>query len=414
MTTASVAPSTTSIGLAGQPVPARIASIDIFRGLTMAVMIFVNELAGVRGLPWWTYHAKRDWNAMTYVDMVFPFFLFIVGLAIPLAIRARLKKNPSMPALWLHVLLRSASLIILGLILANADKVDPARTGLSGAVWGLIALLGGVLFWNVYPASKRYSVLFRVLRVAGFLVLVAMYAIFRRTTRTGQIGWIDGSYPEILGLIGYTYLSVAALYLFTRRWLWAPIAWLIGLVALCAVSTLHWINFPNTLPLYFWPFSNGSWASMSMAGVVTSAIFLGDHRWRTARQKMFLAIAFAIPVFVAGWLLTPLGISKIRATPTWSLYSIGAAVLCFTLLYWICDVNKRTSWAAIVRPAGANTLLTYLLPDFYAFLIAFTGAMYFETHFAVGWPGVIKSAVFTLFILAVSAMLTRWRLRMQL
>jgi hypothetical protein len=380
----------------------------------MAVMIFVNELAGVRGLPWWTYHAKRDWNAMTYVDMVFPFFLFIVGLAIPLAIRARLKKNPSIPALWLHVLLRSASLIILGLILANADKVDPVRTGLSGATWGAIALLGGVLFWNVYPASKRYSMLFRVLRIAGLVLLIAMYAIFRRTTRTGHTGWIDGSYPEILGLIGYTYLSVAALYLSTRRWLWAPVGWLIAFVALCAVSTLHWINFPNTLPLYFWPFSNGSWASMTMAGVVTSAIFLGDHRWRTARQKMLLAIVFAIPVFVAGWLLTPLGISKIRATPTWSLYSIGAAVLCFTLLYWICDVNKRTAWATFVRPAGSNTLLTYLLPDFYAFLITLTGAVYFETHFAVGWPGVVKSVVFTLCILAISALLTRCRLRMQL
>ncbi len=359
---------TPSIGLAGQATPGRIASIDIFRGLTMAVMIFVNELAGVRGLPWWTDHAKASWNVMTYVDMVYPFFLFIVGLAIPLAIRARLKKNPSMPALWWHVLLRSASLIILGLILANADKVDRARTGLSGSAWGLIALAGGVLFWNVYGDSKRYATLFRVLRVVGLVLLVAMYAIFRRTTHDGHVGWIDGSYPEILGLIGYTYLSVAVLYLLTRRWLWAPLAWFVALVALCAVSTLHWLNFPNTLPLYFWPFSNGSWACMTMGGVVTSAIFLGDHRWRTAREKMLLAIAFAVPVLAAGWLLTPLGISKIRATPTWSLYSVGAAILCFTLLYWICDVRKRTAWALFVRPAGANTLLTYLLPDFYSFL----------------------------------------------
>jgi predicted acyltransferase len=177
---------------------------------------------------------------------------------------------------------------------------------------------------------------------------------------------------------------------------------------------LQWLDFPNTLPLYFWPFSNGSWACMTMGGVVTSAIFLGEHRWRTAREKMLLAMAFAVPVLIAGWLLTPLGISKIRATPTWSLYSVGAAVLCFTALYWICDVNKRTAWAAIVRPAGANTLLTYLLPDFYAFIIALTGAAYFETHFSAGWPGVVKAIVFTFFILGVSGLLTRLRLRMQL
>ena len=118
-----------------------------------------------------------------------------------------------------------------------------------------------------------------------------------------------------------------------------------------------------------------------------------------------MAVALAVPVLAAGWLLTPLGISKIRATPTWSLYSVGAAVLCFTLLYWICDVRKRTAWALLVRPAGANTLLTYLLPDFYSFLISVTGFLYFETHFSVGWPGVVKSVVFTLFILAVSGFL---------
>jgi heparan-alpha-glucosaminide N-acetyltransferase len=404
----------TAISVPVQTAPARIASIDVFRGLTMAVMIFVNELAGVRGLPWWTYHAHRAWNVMTYVDMVYPFFLFIIGLAIPIAIRARLKKSSSEIALWRHVLLRSASLIVLGLILANADKVDRDHTGLTGSVWALLGLLGGVLYWNVYPESKRFRSLFKGLRVAGLLLLVFVYAIFRRITPAGHVGWIDGKYPEILGLIGYTYLSVAVLYIPTRRWLWAPVAWFVGLVGLCAVATLHWLNFPNTLPLYFWPFSNGSWACMTMGGVVTSVIFLGDHRWKTPKQRMQLAAVFAALNLVAGWLLTPLGISKIRATPTWSLYSVGAAVLCFTLLYWVCDLRKRTGWAFMVRSAGSNTLLTYLLPDFYAFIIGATGAVYFETHWAFGWPGVVKSVIFTLFILAVSTLLTRWRLRMQL
>ncbi|HUY81567.1 MAG TPA: DUF5009 domain-containing protein [Acidobacteriaceae bacterium] len=404
----------TAVSMQEQTAPKRIASIDIFRGLTMAVMIFVNELDGVRGLPWWTHHAKASWNVMTYVDMVYPFFLFIIGLAIPLAIRARLKKDPSMPALWRHVLLRSASLIVLGLILANASKMDTASSGLSGSLWGLLGLIGGVLYWNVYPESQRFRGVFKSLRIVGLLMLVFVYAIFRRITPAGRVGWIDGSYPEILGLIGYTYLSVAILYIPTRRWLWAPLVWFVGLVSLCAVATLHWVNFPNTLPLYYWPFSNGSWACMTMAGVVTSAIFLGDHRWKTAKQRMQLAVVFAVLNLIAGWLLTPLGISKIRATPTWCLYSVGAAVLCFTLLYWICDVQKRTGWAFMVRSAGSNTLLTYLLPDFYGFIIAVSGALYFETHFAYGFPGVVKAVIFTLFMLAVSTLLTRWRLRMQL
>ena len=121
--------------VAGQAATTRLASIDIFRGLTMTLMIFVNALAEIKGLPWWTYHMKADIDAMTYVDMVFPFFLFIVGLSMPLAIRQRLKRNPSLPALWLHVVVRSVSLIVLGLILANAESGDAARMGISPSLW---------------------------------------------------------------------------------------------------------------------------------------------------------------------------------------------------------------------------------------------------------------------------------------
>ena len=105
----------------------RLASVDIFRGLTMVIMIFVNDLASVRGLPWWNYHMKANVDFMTYVDIVYPFFLFVVGVSIPLAFQQRLKKNPSLPALWLHIGVRSLSLVVLGLILANAEKGDQAR-----------------------------------------------------------------------------------------------------------------------------------------------------------------------------------------------------------------------------------------------------------------------------------------------
>ena len=72
-----LAPSTPGQSNLGSAQSRRVASIDIFRGLTILVMIFVNDLAGVKGLPWWTYHLPGNVNGMTYVDMVFPFFLFI-------------------------------------------------------------------------------------------------------------------------------------------------------------------------------------------------------------------------------------------------------------------------------------------------------------------------------------------------
>ena len=404
---------------AQQAPSSRIVSIDIFRGLTMVVMIFVNKLAEVRGLPRWTYHMPANVDAMTYVDMVYPFFLFIVGLSLPLAIRQRLKKNPSMPALWLHVILRSFSLVVLGLILANAEKGDPVRMGMNAGVWAPLALTGGALLWNVYPGLDRRSPLVRSLRIIGLLLIVTMFAIFRRTipaghAAAGHTAWIDFSYPEILGLIGLTYFAVAVLYVPTRRWLWAPLAWFVALVAFNSVSAAKWLAFPTQWPLYVWPFGNGAMASIIVGGVVVSTIFLGAHAWQSHRQKTWLAVAFGFASLAAGWLLTPLGISKIRATPTWCLYSVGAAALAFALLHYICDVKKKTGWAAFAHPAGANTLMTYLLPDYYEFILAATSFWYFDSHFNYGWPGVVKSIVFTAFILAVSSLLTRMKVRMQL
>jgi heparan-alpha-glucosaminide N-acetyltransferase len=402
------------ISTTGQSAVTRLASIDIFRGLTMVVMIFVNDLDSVRGLPWWTHHMAAKINAMTYVDMVFPFFLFIVGLSMPLAIQQRLKKNPSIPALWLHVFIRSASLVVLGLILANAELGDPTRMGISPNLWAFLALAGAALFLSVYKGSERATKIHRWLRILGLVLTVAMFAIFRRTTQDGHVAWIDGSYAEILGIIGYTYFAVAVLYIPTRRWLWAPLTWFVALLAFNCVCSAGNNALVAHLPLYIWPFHNGSSACIIMAGIVTSVIFLGAHRWQALHQKILLGLAFAVLTLIAGRLLTPLGISKIRATPTWDLYSIGAAVLFFTLLYWICDVKKRTAWAAFVRPAGSNTLLTYLIPDFYYFLIPLTGITFFATHLNSGWHGVIRSVVFTGLVLAVAAALTKLKIRLQL
>jgi heparan-alpha-glucosaminide N-acetyltransferase len=391
----------------------RIASIDVFRGLTMMVMVFVNDLSGVHGLPWWTYHAHGEWNVMTYVDMVFPFFLFIVGMSMPIAIAGRLKRNPSYLALWRHILSRSIGLLVLGLILANASKGDPVRMGLSTHAWALLGLVGAILFWLVPARNTRRPRIFLGLRIVGFLMIVGVFAIFRRTTH-GAAAWIDFSYPEILGLIGFAYFSVALLYVSTRRWLWAPLAWFVALTAYCALNTAHIIHLPRHYLLYYWPFGGGASASIVMAGVVTSIIFLGKHRWQTLSQKMWLALGFAVATLLAAWIMAPLGISKIRATPTWCLASVGACVLCFMLLYWVCDVKGKTRWAFFAKPAGENTLLTYLLPDIYIFLSAFVGFRFLDGYFRNGAAGVVGAILFTFAILAVSAVLTRMRIRLQL
>jgi heparan-alpha-glucosaminide N-acetyltransferase len=295
----------------------RVVSIDIFRGLTMAVMIFVNQLSGVQGLPWWTYHAHAQQDLMTYVDMVFPFFLFIVGMSLPLSVAQRLRRNPSLPALWFHVFVRVLGLLVLGLILANADNADPARMPISGSLWALLALLCSGLYLNVYGKSKRFPAYSTILRVTGLIGVIALLAIFRRTGPGGHAAWLDFSYPEILGLIALSYLAVAILYIPTRRWVWMPTVWFVLLVTLCVLSTAKMLAFPNHLPLYIWPFGNGAMTCIIMAGVITSSIYVGAGSSRSPRRAMAIAACFGVLMLAAGRVLTPFGISKIRANIGW-------------------------------------------------------------------------------------------------
>ena len=392
----------------------RLASIDVMRGLTMVVMIFVNELSSVKGLPWWTYHAQTEWDAMTYVDMVFPFFLFVVGLSLPLAIGSRLKRNGSVAALWGHVLLRTASLMVLGLILANADDGDAGRMVLRPEVWALVGIAGCALFLNEYDGGKWLGVRAEWWKGLGVAVVAGMFLLYRHKPGEGAGGWIDFEYPEILGLIGYTYLAVCLLYIPTRRWWWAPLAGYVAMMGLNVGMAGRWIVLPAGFDYWVWPWNNGAMAGIVFGGMVTAGIFLGEHSRPELKQKVGLAVGFAAASLAAGWLAIPLGISKNRATPTWSLVCVGAAVLVFTALYWICDVKKRTGWALFARSAGGNTLTTYLLPDVWGFGMMAVGFTYFAGHWDQGWAGVVRCVVFTGMILGISSVLTRWRVRLRL
>jgi heparan-alpha-glucosaminide N-acetyltransferase len=389
----------------------RVLSLDIFRGLTMLVMIFVNDVAGIHDLPWWTYHMPPGVNGMTYVDVVLPSFLFILGMAIPLAVRKRLEMGDSMPRLWGHILLRAASLVVLGLVLANASKVDPRLTGIHPGLWGVLALVGAILLWNAYPKSDGRKVLDIILKCTGLTLFVAMFVIFRRTARDGQAAWLDFRYWEILGLIGRAYLAACLLYIPLRRRPWAPMALLVGLTALSVASRLGWAGFLQHIPYALWPFDAGELPSIAMAGVVASTIFLDSGLARTFKHKAQWALGYAAVLLGAGWILLPFGVSKNAGTPSWCLFCSGISLLLFLGLYRLVDVRRFTRWAAIIKPAGSNTLLTYLLPDLYYFGASLFG---FTLGWNSGWGGAMRSILFTLGILGLSGWLTRLRIRMQL
>ncbi len=403
--------STPVIGAPALSARVRVHSLDIFRGLTMAVMIFVNDLAGVKGLPWWTYHMPSKQSGMTYVDVVFPAFLFIVGMSIPFAVERRLERGDSWLRLWTHILLRSFSLIVLGLILANAGKPDPQLTGLPAGAWATLALVGGILFWLVYPSTGRRG-LWLALKYSGLVLLIVALAIFRRSTPNGGTAWLDFRYWEILGLIGRVYLAACILYIPFRKLRWAPAALLAALTALNVASRMGMTPLQRLFPYALWPFDSGELPSIAIAGVLAHQIFFDDRGPAAPfRRKAMLAAAYAAALLAGGWAFTFLGISKNAATPAWCLYSCGASVALFLAIYWIADVRGHRAWAAFAAPAGSNTLLTYLLPDLFYFTL---GGVYSAWTPHAGWPGVIRSVLFTACMLAISWVLTRWKIRMHL
>ena len=419
---ASPTPPHRSIDLAGEPTTTRILSIDILRGITMALMIFVNDLASVHGLSKWTYHFPAHVDAMSYVDMVFPTFLFVVGMAIPLAIRQRLGRNLSLGNLWFHILLRTLGLVVLGLILANVDFAAPALTHLNNNLWGILALLGAILLWLVpRPSLGRRAAL--AIRVTGLFLLVTMAVVFRRltppdpTAPAGHIRWIDFAYPEILGLIGLTYLGVCLLYVPTRRFRWAPLGWLVALLLFNIAACTHSLPLGRRLehiPMYLNLFDNGAMSAITFAGILVSTLFLGPLALGTTRARILAGLAFAVATFVLGYALIPFGISKIRATPTWSLWSVSAATFLFLFLFWLLDLRHLTRWTAPFRAPGSNTLLTYLLPDLYVYFAGWLGFNHLLAQFNHGVPGVLRAVLFTVAMLGLSALLTRAKLRLQL
>src|SRR5580704_13994426 len=100
--------------------PARVVSIDAARGLVMFTMIFVNDIAGVshKVVPDWMRHFKGR-SGMTFVDLVFPAFLFIVGMSIPSALGGRLRSGEPVWRTLLHVASRTLALLVIGILMVN-------------------------------------------------------------------------------------------------------------------------------------------------------------------------------------------------------------------------------------------------------------------------------------------------------
>jgi hypothetical protein len=95
-------------------------------------------------------------SAGTYVDMVYRFFLFILGVSMLVAVAQRLMQNLSQRSRWVHVVIRSL-VSSFGYIIANAHKADQSHMTLNTGMCGFLALVSAALYVKVYPPSECHQ-----------------------------------------------------------------------------------------------------------------------------------------------------------------------------------------------------------------------------------------------------------------
>jgi predicted acyltransferase len=380
----------------------RIASVDALRGLIILLMIFVNDVASVRGAPSWLKHVSAKADGMTLPDVVFPAFLFIMGMSIPLSLGRALEAGRSRLSLAPKVLARTLSLLVMGVLMVNRDQHNPGYRGL----WGLMMYVAIFLAFPVVPRGpelRRRT--FQVWRIIGFVGLAVLALVYRTADGkrlvlgplfdSSDTVWLRHSWWGILGLIGWAYLVASLVYLvFGRRR-----EWLIGVAGLLAmvyvadreglfarVDSRAWLVWAAPAiglleRAYGWVGSHvsigqsfGSLASISVAGCCLGTILTGESPIRTHAERLRWALVYAVGLLAAALLFDPLyGINKIQATPAWCFLCSSLTTLTWAALYWIMDVRGSGAWSVVVRPAGANPLMAYILHPFVFTVASFIG-----------------------------------------
>ena len=411
----------------------RIVSVDALRGLIVFTMIYVNDIAGVSSeiVPAWMRHF-RGRSGMTFVDLVFPAFVFIVGMSIPLALGARLGRGESPWKCLLHVVIRTLSLLFIGVMMVNGAP-DSGRMGWSGTLWRMLMFLSAILAFSSFGRPRkaesspdRERILRRItvaLRILGLASLVFLAFAFRgrdghRIITLSPFS-IHTEWYGILGLIGWAYLVAAIVFLIFRDHRTALLGCFVLLLCLYPAERTgafqgFWlariVGIGGTL---------GALGAIAVAGVLlASALRAPDITTVGARARFVLL--FVAGCSVGAWLLNGLyGVNKNSATPSWCLWACAITAGLWLLFHLLADVRPQSRPAILCAPlalAGANVLLAYLISGMLPSVLDLSGLS--GWYWRLAEPGLAhamaRSIGCAIVILAATAGLNRIGFRLKL
>ncbi|MCC6396917.1 MAG: DUF1624 domain-containing protein [Bacteroidetes bacterium] len=312
----------------------RVDSLDVFRGVTIAAMILVNNPGSFEDSFTQLRHAA--WHGCTLTDWIFPFFLWIVGVSMVFSFARRLERGEDRTALFFHVVRRSAILIMLGLV------VNGFPFGLFGDApfsWSTIRLPG---------VLQRIAVCYAV---AGAMLIL-------RAGRGARIWTIAAL------LIGY-WLAMILI----------PVPGH-GSGLLEPAGNLCWYIDSSLLGSHTWTYAPAEGFDpegilSTLPAIATTLLgTLGGDWLRTEREGVEKTRRFLVTgaVLIAGGLLanTWFPINKNLWTSSYVLYTGGWAFGCFGVLYWLVDIRR---WKAPVTPFrvyGSNAITVFVVSELLA------------------------------------------------
>ncbi len=390
--------------------PTRVASIDILRALTMILMIFVNDLWSLKDIPAWLGHVESGVDGIGLADVVFPGFLFIVGLSLPFAIDNRTAKGDTEWQLVKHVLVRSIALIVMGVFLVNGETFNADATGMARYLWNPICCFCFILIWNSYPKTMNANLIYALKGIA-----IAVLIVFAFIYRGGTEGNIQRFAPQwwgILGLIGWAYLASGLITVFAKRNFYVIAGAWIFFAVLSMLS--HAKLVPEFLSFIPNAIIGGTLTGLTMGGVLTAMVFQYYRKEQDNKTLTIVLITFSVVLIVLSVLTRPYwGLAKLGATPAWLFLCSAFTILAFIVIYWVADVKAKANWFSFIKPAGTDTLLCYLIP-YFAYATTRVLGVHLPEEILIGGIGLFKSLLFALLCVVITGGLNRVGVRLKL
>ncbi len=295
----------------------RLVSLDIFRGITIAGMILVNNPGS-----WGTIYAPlkhAEWHGCTPTDWIFPFFLFIVGVAITLSLTKRKERGDDQNKLILNIFRRAATIFLVGLFLSLFPSFNFAEVRIPGVLQRI-----GVVYFITAVIFLKTSLRTQIWLTGGFLVA---YWLMMALIPVPGVGYAN--YETGKNLAAWLDSQLLAGHMWKATKTWDPEGIL------------------STVPAI----------STALSGVLLGHFLRSKFSDAEKVAWIFSAGAFAIFVGSVWSIFFPL--NKSIWSSSYVVYTSGLALMFFAFCYWIADVQGYKKWAKPFIIYGLNAITVF-------------------------------------------------------